>query len=138
MRDEEYHSYHFIYGLNNLQHFLITNLPVAIDIIQLECPLKLVVHLPATRHTQRAYELLELDRAIVVSVEHPKHIFCERGRVAMWEEASVDFLEFGFGQESGGTIFNKAYARSAPCQRPSARHHRTFIPLLQLFLVEMC
>ena len=45
----------------------------------------------------------------MVGVEHSENIVCKGRRVTVWEELSVDILEFCFAEESARTIFDKAY-----------------------------
>ena len=101
-------THHLINRLHDLQHLLVTDLPVAIDIIQLERPFKFIFHLPATCYAQGAYEFLELDDSIVVFVEDAEDVVCERGGIAVREERAVDGLEFFFWEQSGGTVFDEA------------------------------
>merc|ERR1712130_92085 len=46
-----YHrAHHLVDGLDNRQHLVVADLPVAVDIVQLERPVELVLHLPPARH----------------------------------------------------------------------------------------
>ena len=37
-------TYHFVYRLDNLQHLIIADLSVPIDVVQLEGPIQLIFH----------------------------------------------------------------------------------------------
>lgn len=41
---------HLVNRLDDLEHFVVANLPVAIDIIQLESPVEFVLHFSAARN----------------------------------------------------------------------------------------
>ena len=115
-------TYHLVDCLNNLQHLLITNLAVSIDVIQLERPFELVLHLPTTRHTQSAYELLEFNRAIVIGIKDPENIICKRCWITVWKELTIYILKFGFGEKSRRAILDEAYQTlsvSVPCHATS-------------------
>lgn len=104
-------TYHLVNRLNNSQHLLITDLSITIDIIQLKRPLQFILHVPSTRDTQRADELLEIDRPAVVTVEDFEDVFGETGRVAEGEELSVDLLEFFFCESAAWVVFQEAYRK---------------------------
>lgn len=101
-------NYHFVNRLHDLQHLIVTNLSIPIDIIQLKRPIQFIFHLPAARDTQRADELFEVDAAGLVLVEDIEDVVGEGGRVAKGEELAVDFLEFGFCEHAGWAVFEEA------------------------------
>ena len=57
------YTYHFVDGLYNGQHLLVAYLAVAINVVQLERPIQLVLHLATAGDTQRADEFFEVDCA---------------------------------------------------------------------------
>jgi len=89
--------YHFVYGLDYLQHLLIADLAVSVNVVQLECPLELILHAPSARYTQGAYELFELDGTVVIGVEDSEDIVCKGGRIAVREEGAIYVLELLLG-----------------------------------------
>jgi hypothetical protein len=72
------YAYHLVDCLNDCQHLLVADLAVAVDVVQLERPVELVFHLAAARDAQSADELLEVDCARFVCVEHVEDIVCKR------------------------------------------------------------
>jgi hypothetical protein len=62
----------------------------------LERPVQLIFHLPSAGDTQRAYELLEVDRPALIRVEYFEHIVCKRRWVTKGKELSVYLLELFF------------------------------------------
>jgi hypothetical protein len=101
-------AYHFVDGLHNREHFLVADLAVPIDVVQLERPIQLILHLPSTGNTQRAYEFLEINGPALVRVEHLEDVVGERVRVTEREELSINLLEFLFGQSARGTVLEEA------------------------------
>ena len=81
---------------------------VAVDVVQLEGPVELVLHLAPRCDAQGADELLEVDAAGLVLVEDVEDIVREGGRVAEGEELSVYLLELGFREHARGAVFEKA------------------------------
>jgi hypothetical protein len=57
--------------------------------------LKLLIQTPAARHTQCTYELFEVDRPILVDVEHIENVIRKFSRIAKGEELLVYATEFG-------------------------------------------
>src|SRR6266536_1754425 len=101
-------TYHFVDSFDNSQHFLVANLSISIDVIQLESPIQLVFHLTPGRDTQSTDELLEIDGSTVVGIEHFEHIIRKRRWVTEWKELSIDLLEFFFCQGAGRAILQEA------------------------------
>ena len=135
--------HHLVNRLDNRQHLVVGNLPVAVDVVELEGPVELVLHLAARGDGEGADELLEVDAAGLVGVEDVEDVVGEGGGVAEGEELLVDFLELGFGEHARGAVFEEACDDTHPRQRCSAccmctwDVWLTLIPLLQLLLVEM-
>ena len=98
-------THHLIYSLDNSQHLIITNLPIAIDIIKLKRPVELILHLATRRNRQRADELFEIDHATVIRVEDAKDVVCEGRRIPEGEELPVYLLELLLGEGAGGAVF---------------------------------
>ena len=67
-------AYHLIYRFYDLQHLFIANLAIAIDIIELESPVQLVLHLASACDTKRTDEFFEVDGAAVVRIEDLKDV----------------------------------------------------------------
>ena len=101
-------THHLVDGLDDLQHLVVADLAVAVDVVQLEGPVQLVFHLASRRHRQRADELLEVDRARLVLVEDAEDIVGELGRVAKGEELLVDLLELFAREIARRTVLEKA------------------------------
>ena len=104
-------TYHLVDCLYNSQHLIIADLTITIDIIQLECPIKLVFHLASARNAQGADKLLEIDRARFVTVKDIEHVICKRRGVTKREELSVDLLELFFCKHARGTVLKEACKR---------------------------
>lgn len=103
--------YHFVDGLDNLEHFVVADLAVSVNVVQLEGPVELVLHLAAARNAQGADELLEVNRPGLVRVEDVEDVVGEGGRVAKGEELSVDLLELLLGEHARGAVLEEAYVR---------------------------
>lgn len=70
-------TYHLVNSFNNLEHFFIANLAIAIDIVELESPVELILHLAAARNAQGTDELLEIDGAGLITVKHIEDVICK-------------------------------------------------------------
>ena len=102
--------YHLVNGLDNLEHLVVANLAVAVNVVQLERPVELVLHLAAARNAQGADELLEVDGARLVRVEHVEDVVGKGRGVAKGEELGVDLLELALGERARRAVFEKAYS----------------------------
>lgn len=67
-------TYHLVDRFDNGQHLVVRDLAVTVNIVQLERPVELVLHLAAGGHRQRADELLEINHAAVIRVKHAEYI----------------------------------------------------------------
>ena len=67
-------AYHLVNRLNNLEHLVVRDLAVAVNVVQLEGPVELVLHLAAARDAQGADKLLEVNGAGLVRVEHVEYV----------------------------------------------------------------
>lgn len=70
-------TYHFVYCFDNLEHFFVCDLTVAIDIIKLEGPVELVLHLSSACDAQGANKFLKIDRPGFIAVKHVEHVVGE-------------------------------------------------------------
>jgi len=102
-------QYHLVYRLNNLQHLVIANLAVPVNIVQLKRPIELVLHLATARNAQGADELLKVDGARFITVEDVEDVVCKGTWIAEGEELAVDLLELFFGEEAGGAVLEEAW-----------------------------
>ena len=102
-------AYHLVNRFYNLQHLIIADLAVTINIVQLERPIKFILHLPSRGDTEGTYEFLEVDGAGFVRVKDVEHVIGEGGRIAEGEELLVDFLELFFGEHAVGAVLEEAY-----------------------------
>ena len=68
------YTYHLIDRLDNGQHFVISDFSIAINIVQLECPIQLILHLAPRSHGKGADKLFEIDHPAVVRIENAKDI----------------------------------------------------------------
>ena len=100
--------YHLVYSLHNVEHLCIADLPIPINIIQLESPVELVLHLAPRRDAEGAYELLEIYLSGLVAVKDVEDVIRKRRRVAKGEELLVDLLELLLGELATGTILQEA------------------------------
>jgi hypothetical protein len=103
-------AHHLVNRLDNLEHLVVADLAVAVNVVQLEGPVQLVLHLAAARHAQRADELLEVDGARPVRVEHVEDIIGKGGWVAEGEELRVDLLELALGEHARWAVFEEAWS----------------------------
>lgn len=100
-------AYHFVNCLDNCQHFVVANLTIPVNIIQLEGPVQLVFHFPSAGDAQGAYEFLKIDGPALVGVENLEHIVGERIRIAKGEELSVNLLKLFLGQSARGAVLQE-------------------------------
>ena len=100
--------YHLVNSLDNLEHLVVADLAVAVNVVQLERPVKLVLHLAAARNAQGADELLEVDGARLICVEDVEDVVGEGRGVAEGEELGVDLLELALGERARGAVFEEA------------------------------
>jgi hypothetical protein len=98
-------TYHLVDSLNDSQHFIVTNFAVSVDIVQLECPVQLILHLAPARYAQGTYKLLEIDCTRLIGVKDVEDIVCETGGIAEGEELLVDLLELLFREHAAGAVF---------------------------------
>lgn len=114
-------AYHLVNSLHDLEHLVVADLAVAVNVVELERPVELVLHLAPGRDAQRADELLKVDGPGFIAVKHVEHIICETRRVAEREELPVDFLELVLGEHARWAVLEEACALSrapAYCQPP--------------------
>lgn len=143
-------AYHLVNRLDDLEHLVVADLAIAVDIVELEGPVKLVLHLAAASNAESADELLEVNGAGFVAVENIEDVVREGRRVAEGEELAVNLLELLLGECAGGAVLQEAlrndesalplYMRKARARRARPRAWRsqhTLVPLLQFLLVEM-
>lgn len=103
--------YHLVNRLDNLEHFVVRDLAVAVNVVQLEGPVQLVLHLAAARDAQGADELLEVDSAALVRVEDVEDVVGKGRGVAEREELRVDLLELALAEHARGAVFEEAWGR---------------------------
>lgn len=114
-------AYHLVNSLHDLEHLVVADLAVAVNVVELERPVELVLHLAPGGDAQRADELLEVDGPGLVAVKHVEDIICETRGVAEREELPVDLLELVLGEHARGAVLEEACALSrapAYCQPP--------------------
>jgi len=110
---------HFIDGLHDGQHLVVTDLAVAVNVVELKGPIQLVLHLAAAGDAQGADELLEVDRAALVRVKDLEDVVGERTRVAKGEKLSVYLLELFLGERARRAILQKSIVVIPSCQNAS-------------------
>lgn len=113
-------TYHLVYRLDNLEHLVVAYLAVAVNVVQLEGPVELVLHLAAARHAQGTDELLEVDGARLVAVEDVEYVVRERRWIAKGEELAVDLLKLVLGEHARGAVLEEA-----------------LVPLLEFLLIKV-
>lgn len=106
-------TYHLVDGFYDRQHLLVADLAVAIDVVQLEGPVELVLHFPSTCHAERADELFEVDGAGLVCVEDIEDVICKRRRVSEREELFVDLLELFLSEHARWAVLQETCVASA-------------------------
>ena len=129
-------TYHLVDSLHNCQHLLVADLAVAVDIVELERPIKLIFHLSSTCDTEGADELLKVDCTGLIRVEDIEHIICKRRRIPEREELFVDLLELLLSEHAGWAVLQETCIASAVAQLDLETTH-TLVPLLQLLLVKV-
>lgn len=102
-------THHLVDGLDDAQHLVVANLAVAVNVVQLEGPVELVLHLAAARDAEGADELLEVDAARLVAVEDIEDVLGEGGGVAEGEELAVDLLELLLCEGARGAVLQEAW-----------------------------
>lgn len=101
-------GYHLVDGLHDGQHLVVGDLAVAVDVVELEGPVQLVLHLAPRRDGQRADELLKVDDAAVVGVEDAEDVVGKGRGVAKGEELAVDLLELLLGERARRAVLQEA------------------------------
>lgn len=86
--------------------WLREDLPV--NIIQLECPVQFVLHLPSGGDAQSADKFLKVDGARLVRIKDVEDIVCEGCGVAEGKELLVYFLELNLCEHAAGAILEEA------------------------------
>jgi hypothetical protein len=86
--------------------WLREDLPV--NIIQLECPVQFVLHLPSRGDAQSADKFLKVDGARLVRIKDVEDIVCEGCGVAEGKELLVYFLELNLCEHAAGAILEEA------------------------------
>lgn len=124
---QEIQTYHLVDSLNNSQHFLVTDLSITIDIIELECPIEFILHLATAGHAERANELLEVDSAALIRVEDFEDVVGKGTRITKREELPIDFLEFLLGQGTRRAIFQKSYSCSVASTKPKTVYFGSYL-----------
>lgn len=132
-------TYHLIDSFHNCQHLLVADLSITINVVQLESPIQLVLHLAAGGDGQSADEFLKVDRAGLVAVKDVEDVVCERGRVAEGEELPVNLLELLLGEHTRRAILQESYPAKtvSVSEGGGGAGVLTLVPLLQLLLVEV-
>jgi len=121
-------AHHLVNGLNNAEHLIPTepqvgkvqlqaragketslgvslcDHAVVVKVVELEGPGELLLQVTAGGHGEGADELLEVNGAILVDVEHIEDIVRKGSRVPKREELLVDLLELNFREVSRGAI----------------------------------
>lgn len=91
-------THHLVDSFDNSEHFLVADLPITIYVVELECPIKFVLHFATAGHTEGAYKLLKVDSTALVRVKDLEDIICKGIGIAKGKELPVDFLKFLFGE----------------------------------------
>ena len=105
---ERSRTYHLVDRLDNLQHLVVADLTVAVNVVELKGPVELVLHLAAARNAQGADELLEVDGARLVAVEDVEDVVGEGARVTEGEELAIYLLELLLGEHARGAVLEEA------------------------------
>lgn len=101
-------TYHLVDGFDNLQHLVVAYLSVAVNVVQLEGPVELILHLTPAGHAESADELFEIDRTGLVRVKDVKDVVGKVRRVSKGEELSVYLLKLFLGEHARGAVFDEA------------------------------
>jgi hypothetical protein len=70
-------AYHLVDGFHNGKHLLVGDLAVAVNVVEVERPVELVLHLAAARHAEGDDEFLKVNGARPIRVEDFEHIVGE-------------------------------------------------------------
>lgn len=100
-------AYHFVNGFNNLKHFVIRYLAVAVNVVQLKGPVELVLHLAPASNTQGADKLLEVNGAGAVAVKDVEYIVGKRARIAKRKELAVNLLKLLLAEQTRGAVLEE-------------------------------
>ena len=68
---------HLVNGLDDGQHLIVADLTIAIDVVQLKCPIQFILHLASRRDREGADELLEIDGPRFIAVEDVEDVIGE-------------------------------------------------------------
>lgn len=103
---------HLVDSLNDRQHLFVADLSVAINVVQLEGPVQLVLHLAPTRYTKGADKLFEVDCSRLIGIEDVEDIVCKGRWIAKRKELLVDFLELFLREHARRAVLQESYPPS--------------------------
>lgn len=120
---------HLVDSLDDRQHLFVADLSVAVDVVQLEGPVQLVLHLAPTCYTKGADELFEIDRSGLIGIEDVEDIICEGRWIAERKKLLVDFLKLFLGEHAGRAVLQESYPSSVAVRRDPTLPFNLSIPL---------
>ena len=107
-------TYHLVDRLHDLEHLVVADLSVSVNVVELESPVQLVFHLASAGDAEGDDKLLEVDGPRLVAVEYVEYVIGKRRGVTEGEELPVDLLEFLLCERTRGAIFQETW-RADPC-----------------------
>lgn len=108
IRHHRHVTYHFVDGFHNLEHFVVGDLAVAVNVVELKGPVELILHLAAASNAQGADELFEVNGAGAVAVKNVEYIVGKGTRVAKGEELAVNLLKLLLAEQTRGAVLKEA------------------------------
>ena len=104
------------------------NVSVSVQIVHGERPLQLLLQFAPARDTEGAQKLPEVYAAVAVGVECAEYVLREFTGVPVWEEISIDLLEFFNTELSVGAILEESLV---PLLDLGIRELRVVLEILQ-------
>ena len=104
-----YRTNHLVNCPDDLQHLLLRNVAITVQVVHTEGPLQLLVELAPRGHRQGTNELSEVDRAVAIRVERAKSVFGELRRITLRKEGAVNFPEFSEREFAARAISEKVF-----------------------------
>lgn len=103
---------HLVDGVHDLEHLVVGDVPVVVDVVELEGPDEFLVHLSSRGDGEGADELFEIYRAVLVVVKDVEDVVGKGARVAKGKELLVDLLKVLLAQLSRGTVLQETLVPS--------------------------
>ena len=97
--------YHLVNRFNDLQHLVIANLAVTVNVVKLERPVQFILHCAPRSNAECTDEFFKVNSARLIFVENIEYVISKGGGITIGEERSIYLLKFGLSEHAGRTVF---------------------------------